>query len=314
MTYFSKIYYTAFPKRGGGYLRRYINVKQQLISKWLGANKHPKPGPLTLIDFQDNDDAADAIQKSGSNDGWRTSNDSDTIGGYSKASIRFIANTDEYRRILDGEKLLPNDKFERVIKEDKSIHKFIRRSGEIIEDDEDDDNGDFVPFMRWWGTLDTRVGEASQAMRSGYCALVSPQVPFDGHDLGNWFNHLEVTVRADGRPYSINMKISTYFPDDLYKYVMRPKGIHHEASSNAETGGEFTRLFIPFTSFVLTANGRVRETQRKLDGGIRIESLGFTLMDEQDGDFCLDLARVRVVNYDRHSNQVYGEDDDDAPY
>jgi Complex I intermediate-associated protein 30 (CIA30) len=312
MSFFGKIYYTAFPKGGGGYLRRYINVKQQLISKWLGAGKHPKPGPLTLIDFTNRDDAVDAIQNSGSNDGWRTSNDSDTIGGYSNANVRFIANSDEYRRILEGEPLLSNDKFKRVIKKDYSTHKFIRRSGEKI--DEDDDDGDFVPFMRWWGTLDTRIGETSRAIRSGYCALISPQVPFDGHDLGHWFNHLEVTVRADGRPYTINLKISTYFPDDLYIYIMRPKGIHLEATSNVETGGEFTRLFIPFTSFVLTANGRVRETQRKLDGGIRIESLGITLMDEQDGDFCFDLARVRVVNYDRRSNQVYGEDDDDAPY
>jgi len=300
-------------------MRRYMNVRYQLWSKWLDAATHPKPGPLILWDFSDRNDAADAMRINGGEDGWRTSSDSESIGGYSKCQFRFVATEHDYRRILNGD-LEQSDTSNRLSKEEDSGYRLtIRRGGDKIEKeeiDQDDDHkqGGFVPFIRWWGTLDTRVGEKSRAIRSGYCAILSPHVPFEGHNLDNWFNHLELTVRADGRPYSVSMKISTYFEDDLYVYCIRPIGIHTDQAKNVETGGEFTKLFIPFKSFVLTAQGRVRETQRKLDAGVRIEHIGITLMDGQDGDFCFDLARIRAVNYDRFTKQLFGEDDEDQPY
>jgi hypothetical protein len=58
----------------------------------------------------------------------------------------------------------------------------------------------------------------------------------------------------------------------------------------------FTRLIMPFTDFVLTSKGRARMEQRYLDGAITIDSIGFTLMDGQDGDFTFDLVSVRAVN------------------
>ena len=47
---------------------------------------------------------------------------------------------------------------------------------------------------------------------------------------------------------------------------------------------------------MLTSRGRMRHSQRILDGAINIESIGFTLMDGKDGDFVFDLVSVRAVN------------------
>ena len=314
MNYFRKVYQQAFPTGGGGYLRRYMNVHLQLVNKWLTASKHPKPSPTFLTDFSDADDAADARRVNGGENGWRTSADSETIGGYSKAFYRFVETPEDYRRILQDAGLLTQEETVRSLENQKTEIAIKSSEDESVARQNDQGDKPFIPFIRWYGTLNTKIGQRSHAVRSGYCALKSPFVPFEGHDLGQYYNHLEVTVRADGRPYSINMKLSSYFPDDLYVYHIRPTGIHDAAAMNYQTGGAFTTLFIPFKNFVLTANGRVRDQQRALDGAIRIEAIGFTLMDGNDGDFCFDLARIRAVNYDRRWNEVLGEDDEDAPY
>ena len=57
----------------------------------------------------------------------------------------------------------------------------------------------------------------------------------------------------------------------------------------------FTRFILPFKDFVLTSRGRVRTQQRALDN-VFLESIGFTLMDGKDGDFCFDLISIRAVN------------------
>jgi hypothetical protein len=54
----------------------------------------------------------------------------------------------------------------------------------------------------------------------------------------------------------------------------------------------------------------MRYTQRDLDGSVNIESIGFTLMDGKDGDFCFDLVSLRAVNI--MGGEVVGTKEEDA--
>jgi hypothetical protein len=112
----------------------------------------------------------------------------------------------------------------------------------------------------------------------------------------------------------VNLKVSSYFPDDLYQSFIKipPTNLDENKKNVCPTAGAFSRVILPFNRFILTSGGRMREVQRTLDGGVRIETIGLTLMDGQDGDFEFDLARVRAINY--FYGEVLGEDDEDAPY
>jgi hypothetical protein len=72
----------------------------------------------------------------------------------------------------------------------------------------------------------------------------------------------------------------------------------------------FQRLILPFKDFALTSRGRMRHEQRDLDGSVNIESIGFTLMDGKDGDFCFDLVSLRAVNI--MEGEVVGTKEDDT--
>lgn len=111
----------------------------------------------------------------------------------------------------------------------------------------------------------------------------------------------------------MNLIVASYFPDDMYQGIIDEAPTHPPGTLICDrSGGPFSKVILPFQSFVLTSAGRERDVQRKLDGHIRIETIGITLMDGVDGDFEFDLARIRAVNY--FDGEILGEDDEDAPY
>jgi hypothetical protein len=113
--------------------------------------------------------------------------------------------------------------------------------------------------------------------------------------------------------YTACLTISSYFPDDMYQGIIDIEATHKPGVFiNKETGGKFSKVILPLRSFALTSAGREREIQRRLDGGVRLETVGITLMDGVDGEFEFDLARIRAVNY--YDGDILGEDDEDAPY
>lgn len=269
-------------------MRMYLNFRRQMLRK----NFEPlaaDSSPITLFDFNRHDDAIDcANAESARGKGWRVSDD-EVIGGYSRGKVDLIRTSADYRRWMTGEKL--QDQFTRIEDTDDTIN----------GDDESSelDTKHFTPFLRWSGKVDTTVGLTSDAQRSGFCAIRSPEFPFGGVDLQGLYNALEIICRTDGRTYTVNLGVSTFFPGDMYQGYIRIRPTYTNSSFICpETGGEYERLVLPFRSFVLTAFGRLRDVQRELDSSVEIEHIGFTLMDGRDGDFQFDLARIRAVNFD----------------
>uniref|UniRef100_A0A6U3TW28 NADH:ubiquinone oxidoreductase intermediate-associated protein 30 domain-containing protein n=1 Tax=Ditylum brightwellii TaxID=49249 RepID=A0A6U3TW28_9STRA len=292
------IFRKIFPTEGGGALRRWIKIREDLLKKTFDTD-HMLKGPIPLFDFARQDDAADAMAASyGSlKGGWRLSDD-EVIGGFSRGKMTLLRNSNDYMRHMRGEPL--EDTTDVASKEEKK------------EGEGNNDDVAFIPFVRWEGTIDTTIGENSNVARSGFCAIRSP-IFSGGAPLKNKYNALEITCRTDGRAYAFNLNVETYFPDDLYRGYIESPATHKDASTICpQTGGDFETLVLPFTDFVLTAAGREREVQRILDGNIVIEHLGLTLADGIDGDFQFDLARIRAINF--YDGQILGEDDEDAPY
>jgi Complex I intermediate-associated protein 30 (CIA30) len=289
------LYRYFLPAHGGGWLRRYWQYRLQIVAlEWRTSDGQPLP-PLTILDFARPVDSADASNVSTKNtDGWRVSDDR-VIGGFSASSATLLRTQHEWTKHLGG----------------------IQRPTESVEGSNEDslDEGETfpVPFLRWYGHVDTTVGLASKAQRSGFCALRSPEFSFDGANLRGLYNSLEIQCRESSsvsngnkqdddtdifnRMYTVNLKVASSMPEDIYQGQLS----FDRSAQSSTTGIEnhdsgFQTFVLPFDDFHLTARGRDREFSRQLDDNVKIESIGFVLMDGINGSFQLDLARIRAVN------------------
>lgn len=261
-----------FPSRGGGWARRYLAYRKDIFrTNLLTKDRVPCP-PLTLFDFSRHDDAVDAARVGEYNsDAWRISDDR-VIGGFSKAQAVLLRTPEDVVGHLSGEEIDSNEN--------------TTNPGKTETDD-------FVPFLRWQGTLDTTIGLQSLAQRSGFAALRSPEFPFNGANLQGLYNALEVTCRTDGRRYTFNLKVSTSIPNDIYQGQIQSRA---KPNVSDDAMLPFERFILPFSNLSLTSMGREREVFRELDDNVCIESVGLALMDGENGDFQLDLAKIRAVN------------------
>jgi hypothetical protein len=350
-----------FPKEGGGALRRYLAIRQALLQTKYNDSR-PLRGPISLFDFRRHDDAADLRQSLLPNQprrifgGWRVSDDG-VIGGYSSSHMQFHENNNNH----DGDE--------------------VGISPSSWSPSTTAASSSSPPFLRWSGTIDTRINPHSQLARgitrSGFAAILSPDYPF-GAPLSNQYKALEICCRTDGRTYAVNLHVETYFPEDMYQgflvgkpsdeeggdgetndfiaqkrqLLQQRKQDYGEGTSVVEVDATtttpteqqsldvrehlrnrrnlirktylsaddhpyygyppfgFQRYILPFKNFALTSRGRMRRSQRALDGAVNIESIGFTLMDGQDGDFVFDLISLRAVNV--LEGEVVGSLEDEA--
>ena len=325
-----------FPTEGGGALRRWAAVRKELFDINMDKELlYNYPLTFFDFSRQDDAADALVAEEGPTKGGWRLSDDG-VIDGYSRGTMKLIQTSEDYRRhmnlkpyVLDGggsdangkkekenlvesfadQELVESSADQESSSETKqSAYEFqpgdeapsilddiAKKNAKLMEEMESEKEQPFIPFIRWEGTLDTRVGEKSKATRSGFCALRSPEFPFP-INLKNNYNALEITCRSDGRVYTVNLKISTFMPDDLYQGYITVPATHGPGAAICErTGGDFVTLFIPFNSMLLTSQGRMREVQRELDGQVKVENVGITLMDNVDGNFQFDLARIRAV-------------------
>jgi hypothetical protein len=321
------LYRMFFPTGGGGWFRRYTNFQQQLMKQlWDTPDVYPL-GPLTLFDFGRSDDAADVLttgksySRARQQDAWRLSDDR-VIGGYSESLAHLL-------RPSDAETEEDDDT---VSSEDGASDTVLAAENESAEE-----NNEILlpsaarPHLRWYGEIDTAVGLESTVQRSGFAALRSPLFAMGGANLKGAYTALEVTCRSDGRVYTINLQVSTSLPSDLFQ---------GQIDVPASSDGKWDRLYLPFSEFGFLSpsdrsfsnrkqansnliqqeekkdprSRRRRSVQRhslevggtednvaRLDDKICIESIGFTLMDGQDGPFGFDLAQIRAVNFNEDS-------------
>lgn len=283
--------------KDGGSLRLYMKFREEMFKKNFEPLAH-KSSPVTLYDLSRQDDAFDAaMAEKGPKDGWRISDDG-VIGGYSKGKLDMIRTSADYKRWVAGEAL--QDVFRDFEKENQQGGR--EGSPEIGDEDKGDSQIPFVPFIRWTGKIDTTIGLTSDAHRSGFAAIRTTEYPYGGANLQGLYNALEIVCRTDGRVYTVNLKVSSFFPGDMYQGYINVPATHPGSSKICpDTGFGFERLVLPFNKFALTAFGRLRDIQRELDNDVEIIHIGFTLMDGQDGDFQFDLARIRAVNFDGYS-------------
>ena len=273
-----------FPLEGGGNARRWLRFQGDLLQKF--RDPHPMKGPISLFDFNDANDAADAKNPVPySVHRWRYSDDA-VIGGYSRGIVNLIQSKEDLERFERGEKPLHDKK-----------------------------DPDFFPFIRWKGSLDTNVGEDAppRAVRSGFCNIRSPEFLFYGAELSRRYNALELTLRTDGRLYWFNIHPdSSLFHSDLFQAPINVPSAFSDSTTTDSNEETFQRMILVMKEFRHTKNGRIKENEFKLAGGINISSIGITLMDGLDGDFLFDLASIRAINF--YDGVIYGEEDEDAPY
>ncbi|XP_078515745.1 complex I intermediate-associated protein 30, mitochondrial [Lissotriton helveticus] len=149
-----------------------------------------------------------------------------------------------------------------------------------------------------YGTLNTEVPRDGETRYSGYCSMRSklPQGAFDRkkhHDWSN-FNTLVLRVRGDGRPWMINLATEMYFShqkSDLYNYFLFTRG-----------GPYWEDVRIPFSKFFLSSKGRIQDGQHPvwLD---KVNTVGFTLGDQVNGPFQLEIDYVGLCNDRAHTEE-----------
>ncbi|KAM9294449.1 complex I intermediate-associated protein 30, mitochondrial [Gastrophryne carolinensis] len=150
----------------------------------------------------------------------------------------------------------------------------------------------------FYGVLNSEVPRDGETTASGYCTLRSrpPRGSFGRKLHYDWsnFNTLHLRVRGDGRPWMVNIQSETYFSqqhDDLYHYFLYTRG-----------GPYWQDVKIPFSKFFMSSRGRVQDSQYVLLPD-KITTLGFTIADQTNGPFQLEIDFIGLANDAAHTEE-----------
>jgi len=298
------------PKEGGGALRRFAGIWGKLYrDKW--NDSRPFRGPVPLFDLRRSDDAADAREISrpkrirGLYPGWRVSDDS-VIGGFSTSTIE-LKEPDSSPPYIRWRGNLST-------KVDRQSHlaRNVTRSGFASV---------MTPEIPLSAPLENRYQALEICCRTDgrtyavnlHCETYFPDDIYQGFIAGG---DPAVSKGLSDKP-DLKLRSSKIDEDqwgiepgaqhgvgeilDVRELIKQRKNLIAAQDPNNDPyhgyppDGGFMRFILPFKDFMLTSRGRMRTQQRALDN-VFLESIGFTLMDGKDGDFCFDLISIRAVN------------------
>jgi Complex I intermediate-associated protein 30 (CIA30) len=157
-----------------------------------------------------------------------------------------------------------------------------------------------IPYLRWYGTIDTDIGLHSNVKRSGFAAIRSPEFSYpqailfgyEGANLSNMYNAIEIICRSyDHHIYTVNLKIATSLPNDIYQATIYPNmnttkttefqsddpsssiydSLENDQQENNATNNDknnrssslFHQIVIPFNQFTIASMGRQQQQQQQ---------------------------------------------------
>ncbi|KAJ2782862.1 hypothetical protein H4R18_002011 [Coemansia javaensis] len=148
---------------------------------------------------------------------------------------------------------------------------------------------------RFHGYLSQKLPEDTRFKRSGYAMVRTkdPQLTLLGTDYwdSSLFRYLAIRVRADRRKYFVNLKSDVLIPTDIYQHLLPIR-----------TPGRWETVVLPFNMFTLTSNSVIIASQ-PLMASTKMETVGFSISDRQEGPFCLEFAWIKAFN----SIHTFGE-------
>mmetsp|Transcript_10667 Transcript_10667/g.18746 ORF Transcript_10667/g.18746 Transcript_10667/m.18746 type:complete len:369 (-) Transcript_10667:27-1133(-) len=319
------------PKDGGGSLRRFVSIRQRLYrDQW--NDSRPLRGPVPLFDFRRKDDVADLRASlvpgrlRGLFAGWRVSDDG-VIGGFSTSQMDFHEGVKNDHLNGNSTSSSSSPPFLRwsgtlstKINHQSHLARNVTRSGFAAVLSPEYPLG--VPLGNKYKALeiccrtDGRTYAVNLHVESYFPEDVyqgfivgGKQQPQQQHQTMNSSEEDATTENKTIASLDEHEKQSTIeqAPSeeqqtlDVRQHIKnRTKlALDQDPTTHPYHGHPphgFQRYVLPFREFALTSRGRMRHAQRDLDGNISIESIGFTLMDGKDGDFCFDLVSLRAVN------------------
>lgn len=150
------------------------------------------------------------------------------------------------------------------------------------------------------GYLDPWVPQDGQQKQSGFVNLRSPfkYKSFKRKICYDWtrYTHMYLRLRGDGRAYQLNVHPDMYFDhmwNDMYNVPIYTRG-----------GPYWQICKVPFSKCFLTAASRIQDKQDALENNLdRVRNFSFTLADEVEGPFKLELDYIALVRDENHKEK-----------
>ncbi len=163
--------------------------------------------------------------------------------------------------------------------------KVLGGASELVVESIEDNIGGGGGHLVIKGSLDLDEEKAEEMqVRGGYCAVKG--ICSDTVDLRD-YEGLELELRSPHKEltFTMNMSTASLFDDDIYQVKME-----------IQPSTEWKTIEVPFSAFVLTSHGRIKEYQRANDS-LQVESIGFLFKTEDgtESPFALEIKQIDAM-------------------